>query len=66
MYGDDDETIPYQWSEYVNRELTRLGVRIECLATKDKRHEFRMSQLLKIEQWARELLPALLVLVHKL
>lgn len=59
LHGEDDDVVPFAWCTYVYRELTRLGVPIEFRSLKGIRHEIRLSELLKIEQWARELLPPL-------
>lgn len=59
MHGEDDDVVQYKWCSYMHRELTRLGVPIDFQTLKGIRHEIRMSELLKVEQWARELLPPL-------
>lgn len=59
LHGEDDDVVPLKWSSYVVSELSRLGVPIEFLTLKGIRHEIRMSELLKIEEWAREMLPPL-------
>lgn len=59
LHGLDDDVVPHYWCTYMYRELIRLGVPIDFQSLKGIRHEIRMSELLKLEQWARELLPPL-------
>lgn len=67
FHGDDDDLLLHEWGAYVHRELTRLGVRGEFHTLSGVKHEVRMMQLIKVEQWARDLLPALAEdLCHKL
>lgn len=67
IHGKADDLLLPEWGVYVFRELTRLGVRGDFHAMPGVGHEIRMWHLLKVENWARELLPPLGDdLVHKL
>lgn len=67
FHGNDDEEILHKWGVATYQELTRLGVPGEFHTMIGIKHEIRMEQLLKVEKWARQLLPPLTSdLNHKL
>lgn len=67
IHGYDDDLILHEYGVHSFRELTRLGVRGEFHTMRGAKHDIQMWHLLKVEKWARELLPALADdLVHKM
>lgn len=67
IHGDDDDLLLHEWGVYCFKELTRLGVRGEFHTMNGSKHEIRMAELLKLEEWARKLLlPLADDLLHKL
>lgn len=67
MHGDNDEVLYHEWGLYAFQKLRHLGVSGEFHTLQGVKHELRRSQLLYIEQWARQLLPPQdMYLIHKL
>lgn len=56
MHGGNDKLLHHEWGLYAFRKLTMLGVTGEFHTLHGVQHEVRRSQLLYIEQWARNLL----------
>lgn len=67
IHGDRDDVLLHEWGVFLFNELKRLGVRGDFHTIPGGKHEIRMGHLLKIEQWARELLSSLPErIMHKL
>lgn len=58
LHGDRDERLPHDWGRITFGELHRLGVHGEFRTIVGMKHEMRADELLQVENWLAELLPA--------
>lgn len=59
FHGDKDDLLEYKWGRITFSELQRLGVCGEFRTIVGMRHEMRANELMELEQWLAERLPAL-------